>query len=71
MPFDSGVKDYVIGQATVTVAFPVPCKGGKAEIACKHCKFFERAKQRCWLTQDVVNFPDQWVGSTCPLELVE
>lgn len=70
MSLESGVKKYVITQAVVTVPFPIPWKGDKAEIACKHCRFFERAKQRCWLTQDVVNYPDQWVGSTCPLEII-
>ena len=36
--FDSGVASYVIGQATVRVAFPGDYKGN-AEIDCKHCKF--------------------------------
>ena len=67
---DSGVKRYIMTQATVTVGFPVSWRDS-TEIACKHCRFFERAKQRCWLTQDVVNYPDQYVGDTCPLEIIE
>ena len=67
---DSGVARYIMTQATVTVGFPVSWRGS-TEIACKHCPFFERAKQRCWLTQDVVNYPDQYVASSCPLEIIE
>lgn len=70
MGLESGVKRYIMTQATVTVGFPVSWRDS-AEIACKHCRFFERAKNRCWLTQDVVNFPDQYVGSGCPLTIVE
>jgi len=67
--FDSGVKRYIEATATVRVFFPVSWRDS-TEIACKHCKFFERAKQRCWLTQDVVNYPNNYVGSNCPLEPV-
>lgn len=67
---DSGVKRFIKTEATVQVFFPVSWRDS-TEIACKHCRFFERAKQRCWLTQDVVNFPDQYVGSGCPLTIVE
>ena len=65
--FDSGVSKYIKAVAVVEVSFPVDWRGS-AEIACKHCKFFDRAKQRCWLTQQVVNFPEKYVGSDCPLE---
>lgn len=68
--FDSGVKRYIKAVALVEVGFPVSWRDS-TEIACKHCKFFERAKQRCWLTQDVVNYPDQFVGNNCPLEPIE
>lgn len=67
--FDSGVKRYIKAIAVVEVGFPVSWRDS-AEIACKHCKFFERAKSKCWLTQQVVNFPDGFVGSECPLEEV-
>jgi hypothetical protein len=65
--FDSGVARYIIGTATVTVGFPVDFKG-RVEIACKHCKFYIRAKQRCALTQEIVNYPETYVGVHCPLE---
>lgn len=68
--FDNGVASYVIGRATVTVGFPVDFKGN-AEIACKHCPFFIRATQRCALNQEMVSFPDKFVGAKCPLERIE
>lgn len=68
--FDSGVKRYIKARAVVEVGFPVDWRGS-VEIACKHCNFFDRAKQRCNLTQQVVNFPDRFVGECCPLEPVE
>lgn len=68
--FESGVARYIIGQVTVTVGFPVDFKGN-AEIACKHCRFFVRATQRCGLNQEIVNYPDKYVGVECPLERIE
>lgn len=68
--FDSGVASYVIGRATVTVGFPVDFKGN-AEIACKHCPFFVRSTQRCGLNQEIVNYPEKYVGINCPLERIE
>lgn len=68
--FESGVKSYVMGYAVIRVGFPVAWNG-KAEIACKHCNYFIRATQRCALNQEVVNFPEHFVGNCCPLEIVE
>lgn len=64
--FDSGVDSYIIGRCVVEVAFPVD-RRGRAEIACKHCNFFVRATQRCGLNQQIVNYPDSFVGTQCPL----
>lgn len=68
--FDTGVSRYIKTQAVVSQSFPVDWRGS-VEIACKHCNYFDRAKQRCWLTQQVVNFPDKYVGECCPLEILE
>lgn len=68
--FDSGVKRYIKARVTLEVGFPVDWRDN-AEIACKHCPFFVRATNRCGLTQDVVNYPDKYVGDSCPLEPVE
>ena len=68
--FESGVKGFVKAYAVVQVGFPIDWRGN-AEIACKHCNFFIRATQRCALNQEVVNFPERYVGSQCPLEIIE
>lgn len=68
--FDNGVASYIKGRVTIEVGFPVDYKG-RAEIACKHCRFFVRATMRCGVNQEVVNFPDNYVGVHCPLERIE
>ena len=68
--FESGVKGFVKAYAVVQIGFPIDWHG-KAEIACKHCNFFIRATQRCALNQEVVNFPEKYVGANCPLEIIE
>lgn len=67
--FSSGVMAYVKARAVVEVNFPIDFRGN-AEVACKHCNFFVRATQRCGLTQTIVNFPERYIGSECPLEEV-
>ena len=67
--FDNGVAKFIKGRVTLTVGFPVDFRGN-AEIACKHCKFYVRATQRCGLTQDIVNYPEKFVGVNCPLERI-
>ena len=68
--FESGVKGFVKAYAVVQIGFPIDWRGN-AEIACKHCNFFIRATQRCALNQEVVNFPEKYVGANCPLEIIE
>lgn len=67
--FDTGVKRYIKARAVVEVSFPVDWRDNP-EIACKHCNFFVRATQRCGLTQQIVNFPERYIGVCCPLEEV-
>ena len=67
--FDSGVKGYIKARAVVEVNFPIDWRDN-AEIACKHCNFFVRATQRCGLTQQIVNYPERYIGECCPLEEV-
>ena len=67
--FDSGVKRYIKARAVVEVSFPVDWRDN-VEIACKHCNFYVRATQRCALTQQIVNFPERYIGECCPLEEV-
>ena len=68
--FDSGVKRFIKARATVEVGFPVDWRDSM-EIACKHCNFFIRATQRCALNQEVINFPERYIGAHCPLVPVE
>lgn len=68
--FDSGVKRFIKTYAIVETLFPVDWKDN-AEIACKHCNFFVRATMRCGLNQQIVNYPDKYVGEFCPLQPVE
>jgi hypothetical protein len=67
--FDDGVSGYIKTKATVEVFFPIDWRGS-VEISCKHCPYFLRP-QRCGLNQEVVNFPERFVGMNCPLEKVE
>ena len=68
--FADGIARYIKARAIVEVYFPVDFKG-KEEIACKHCPFFVRATQRCGLNQELVNYPEHFVGADCPLEPIE
>ena len=70
MRFDSGVKSYIIGRATVEVSFPVDFRGN-ADVSCNQCFFFREASKRCALTGQISEYPAKYVGSHCPLEIVE
>lgn len=68
--FDSGVKSYITGVATVYVHFPVNWKG-ETDISCKQCRFFRTTSRSCALNDEMCAWPDKFVGSKCPLERVE
>lgn len=68
--FDSGVSGYIKATATVEVHFPIDWRGS-VEIACKHCPFYRCSSKRCGLNQQVVHFPEKYVGDNCPLEKFE
>lgn len=68
--FETGVMKYIKARAVVETGFPVDWRGN-AEIACKHCNYFVRATQRCGLTQQIVNFPERYIGECCPLQEVK
>ena len=67
---ENGIKRFVIATATVTVRFPVDWNG-KEYIRCDKCNFYREAGSRCALTNSVVEFPHQYVGSCCPLERMD
>ena len=64
--FESGVSSYIVGQATVTVAFPVDHRGNP-HVCCAMCDLFSRSSNRCPITHAVSEFPDKYIGSRCPL----
>lgn len=68
--FDSGVKRFIKAQATVTVYFPVDMKD-RAEVNCYLCKFFSRQTGMCQLTKEISEYPQQYIGSHCPLNIIE
>ena len=68
--FESGVSKYIYARATVEVTFPVDDKG-RADIKCFQCKYFSRQNGICQLTKQISEFPQQYVGSHCPLILID
>lgn len=68
--FDSGVASYIHAQAKVDVFFPVDSRGN-ADISCNQCYYFRRSYKTCGLNGEVCQYPEKYVGSSCPLEEVE
>ena len=68
--FTSGVKRYIETTATVTVHFPVDFKDN-ADINCYQCEYFSRQSGVCQLTKKISEYPQRYVGSHCPLNVIE
>jgi hypothetical protein len=68
--FDSGVKSYIRAKATVEVSFPVDFRDN-ADISCYQCYYFRRNYQTCGLNGQICEYPSKYVGSYCPLEIIE
>lgn len=68
--FDSGVASYIHAQAKVDVFFPVDSRGN-ADISCNQCYYFRRSYKTCGLNGEVCQFPEKFVGASCPLEEAE
>lgn len=65
--FDTGVSGYVTAKATVTVYFPIDNKG-VPYICCEKCPYLSRNSRMCHLNGKLVEFPNKYVGSQCPLK---
>lgn len=65
--FESGVKAYITGECTVKVHFPIDFKDN-ADVSCYQCKFFSRASGICYLTKEISEYPQRFIGSQCPLD---
>lgn len=68
--FESGVSSYIHAQALVDVYFPVDVKG-YADISCSQCYFFRESSKRCGLNWEVCQYPNRYVGGSCPLHRVD
>lgn len=68
--FDSGIADYIETEATVKVFFPVDHKGN-ADICCDQCYYYRRNYKTCGLNGEVCQYPNKYVGGSCPLKPVE
>ena len=68
--FDSGVSNYIVGECTITVYFPVDDKG-REEITCKHCPYLSSNERICQLNKYPVAYPNKFVGDFCPLKRKE
>lgn len=66
--FDSGVASFVVGKAVVKAHFPVDFRGN-ADVSCSQCFYFRDASKRCGLTGEISEYPNKYVGSSCPLEM--
>lgn len=65
--FESGVASYIHTTATVHVYFPIDVKGNP-DISCKQCYYFRRASSSCALNGEICQYPDKYVGASCPLQ---
>lgn len=68
--FDSGVASYIHAQAKIDVFFPVDARGN-ADISCSQCYYFRRNYKTCGLNGEVCQYPEKYVGASCPLEEAE
>ena len=68
--FDDGISDYIHAQATVDVFFPVDHRGC-ADICCDQCYYYRRNYKTCGLNGEVCQYPQKYVGGSCPLTIVE
>lgn len=68
--FDNGVKSYIVGTARIEVSFPVDYRGN-ADVRCEQCEYFSRTSKRCKLNGLVVEYPEKYIGSHCPLNFEE
>ena len=68
--FESGVAEFIHAQATVDVFFPVDFKGN-ADISCSQCYYFRKNYSTCGLNGEVCQYPNKYVGGSCPLHPVD
>ncbi len=67
--FETGVSGYVAAEATVRIFFPIDSTG-KKYINCSKCKMFDVRNRACQITKEISEFPEKFVGSHCPLNIL-
>lgn len=65
--YDSGVKNYIFGECTIRIHFPVDFKDN-VDVCCYQCKMFNRSGGVCRITSEVSEYPQKYIGSKCPLK---
>jgi len=68
--FETGVSGYVEAEATVRVFFPIDLRGN-AEICCRQCYYFRTSSSSCALNGEICQYPNKYVGASCPLRRTE
>lgn len=68
--FETGVSRYIRTVATVEMFFPVDQKGN-VYMNCGVCRFYRPTSRRCALTEEVMPWPDRYIGGKCPLKEVK
>lgn len=68
--FTSGVSDFVLGTCTVTNFFPIDMRGN-ADVSCKQCRFYRSSYRKCALNDELIAYPEKYIGQNCPLDIKE
>lgn len=68
--FETGVKSYIVGTATIEVNFPVNWRG-EPDVRCELCECYSRSGHSCRINHRIVEYPDKYIGSMCPLNFGE
>ena len=66
----NGVSRYIYGKTEVQAHFPVDLKG-RYKVCCNLCRFFRRTAQLCGLNGEICEYPQEYIGSQCPLQFKE
>ena len=66
--YPEGIPGYIVGRCEVVNYFPIN-KRGDVDLCCDQCKFYVMRNRRCYLTNELLNYPERDRGRECPLEL--
>ena len=64
--FETGVSGYIHATVTVKVSFPIDWRGN-TDVKCAMCPYYGRTSQKCHLNGSIVEYPEKYIGSNCPL----